>query len=126
MGDTDDLGRAPAMRRLLERDAETAAVAAFIEQAARGPAALVLEGEPGIGKTELWSTGIAAARAEGLRVLESRPAEAETQLSFAVLRDLLVGAFADAVDALPARQRRALEVALLYEDGGEAGPDAHT
>ena len=99
---------------------------AFVEEAARGPAALVVEGEPGIGKTELWNAGVGQARARGLRVLESRPAGAETQLSFAVLRDLLGAGFADAVASLPERQRRALEVALLFEEAGEAGPDAHT
>ena len=62
----------------------------------------------------------------GLRVLESRPAGAETQLSFAVLRDLLGAGFAEAVASLPERQRNALEVALLFEEAGEAGPDAHT
>ena len=43
-----------------------------------------------------------------------------------MLRDLLGAGFADAVASLPERQRRALEVALLFEEAGEAGPDAHT
>ena len=116
-------GRAPS---LLEREQELAAIAAFVEEAAREPSALVVEGEPGIGKTELWNAGVAEARIRGLRVLESRPAGAETQLSFAVLRDVLGAGFAEAVSSLPERQRRALEVALLYEEAGEAGPDAHT
>src|SRR5262245_8479934 len=111
---------------LLEREGEVASIAAFVEDAALDPAVLVVEGEPGIGKTELWNAGVAQARARGLRVLESRPAGAETQLSFAVLRDLLGAAFEEAASSLPDPQRRALEVALLFEAAGEAGQDAHT
>ena len=42
-----------------------------------GPRALVLEGEAGIGKSTLWLRSLELARARGLRVLSTRPAEAE-------------------------------------------------
>ena len=42
-----------------------------------GMAALVLEGEAGIGKSTLWLAGVEAARERGLRVLSARPAEVE-------------------------------------------------
>ena len=72
--------------------------------------ALVLSGEPGIGKTTLWEAGIAAARERGVRVLVARPSGAETELSFAGLIDLCDGL---EVDMLPEPQRDALEAALL-------------
>src|SRR5262245_56171404 len=64
-------------------------VSAFLERVAEGPAALVLDGEAGIGKTELWRAGVAGAGGRGYEVLEARPAEAESRLSFAGLADLL-------------------------------------
>lgn len=77
------------------------------------PHALVLTGEPGIGKTTLWETVIAAAANRGLRVLAARAGEAEARLSFVGLADLLDDVASDELAALPSPQRRALEIALL-------------
>jgi hypothetical protein len=57
----------------------------------------VLAGEAGIGKTTLWETGVALARAQGLRVLSARPSDAEAQFSFGALVDLLDGVDTDAL-----------------------------
>ena len=84
--------------------------------------ALVLAGEPGIGKTTLWEAGIEAARAGGLRVLVARPSGAEAQLSFAALIDLCE---ALELSALPAPQRVALEVALLRRSPTGEPPQPH-
>ena len=51
------------------RQAELASIHAFLERAAEGPLALVLEGEPGIGKSTLWLAGIEVARMRGFCVL---------------------------------------------------------
>ena len=77
------------------------------------PRALVLTGEPGIGKTTLWETVLAAASNRGLRVLAARAGEAEARLSFVGLADLLDDVASDELAALPSPQRRALEIALL-------------
>ena len=69
------------MVEVVSRDAELASLHAFIGDVERGPAALVLEGEAGIGKSTLWLAGIEAARARGFCVLSSRPAEAERDLA---------------------------------------------
>jgi AAA ATPase domain len=86
--------------------------------------ALVLVGEPGIGKTTLWTAASAAAGKRGWVVLSARPAAAEAEFSLAGLTDLLEGIAADVVDALAGPQRRALEVALLREEpeGAPRGP----
>lgn len=106
---------------LVERDAELAAVNALLES--RPPGALVLEGEPGIGKTAVWRAGVELARERGFRVLACSPASSETRLSFAALADLLANQLDDVRDVLPPPQRRALEVALLASQLWLAIPD---
>src|SRR5262245_37361449 len=102
-----------AVTGVIGRAGELDAIERFLDVFAEGPAGLVLEGEPGIGKTTLWEAGIDRARARGLRVLRARPSGAEAELSFAALIDLLDGVDTDELHSLPEPQRRALEVALL-------------
>ena len=83
----------------------------------------MLEGEPGIGKTTLWQAGVEAARERGCVVLLARPAEAERELSFSGLGDLLEPALVH-FEALSRPRRAALEVALLLVDDEQASPDA--
>jgi DNA-binding CsgD family transcriptional regulator len=84
---------------------------------------LLLEGEPGIGKTMLWRAGVDMARAAGHRVMRCQPAEIETSFSYAALGDLLEGALDDTLDEMPEPQRRALEIALLRRDPVASPPD---
>jgi DNA-binding CsgD family transcriptional regulator len=109
---------------IVGRDEEVASVRAFVEGAAERPAALVLEGEAGVGKSTLWLAGVEHARAAGLRALVSRPAEAERDLPHVALGDLLEGAVDDVLPVLPAPRRRALELALLRGDRGDETMDA--
>jgi DNA-binding CsgD family transcriptional regulator len=102
--------------QIVGRDRELDAVRAFVASIAEGPAALVLEGEPGVGKTTLWRAGIAAAADAGVLVLRSSPAEAEARLPYAVLGDLIEAVAAEATGGLPPPQRRALAAALLWEE----------
>lgn len=51
--------------------------------------ALLLEGEPGIGKSRLWDIGVERARDQGLTILRARPAEAESALPYVALNDLV-------------------------------------
>jgi DNA-binding CsgD family transcriptional regulator len=91
----------------------------------RLPAAFIVEGEPGIGKTVFWRAGLEVAPSHGYRVLRATPSTAETRLSFAALADLLEPAFDDTLPKLPPPQRRALEIALLLEDSEGSPPDHH-
>jgi len=99
------------------RGPELAKVRAFLTAAPGGGAGLVLEGEPGIGKTTLWREGVEVARSGPARVLTCRAAEAESSLPLTALCDLL-GAVADEamLHQLPDPQARALRIALLRED----------
>jgi AAA ATPase domain len=97
---------------LLGRDVELAVAEEFFVARDRLPAALVVRGEAGIGKTSVWREGVRMAHERGLRVLVAAPGESEAQVSFAALGDLLSDVLGPVLGALPAQQRRALEVAL--------------
>lgn len=100
---------------IIGREAELASLNAFIDET-EGGAALVLEGEAGVGKSTLWGAAVEHARARGLTVLSSRPAEAERGLGNVGLGDLLDGVIDDVLAALLTPRRRALQVALLREE----------
>jgi DNA-binding CsgD family transcriptional regulator len=104
-----------AVAPLVGREEQLARLELFVQGTEKEPAALVLEGEAGIGKTTIWRAGVESARDLGFRVLEARAAAAERELSFAALGDLLCDV-QDQIGYLPAPQRRALRIALLLED----------
>lgn len=110
---------------MIGRASEADAITRFMERVPGGPVGLVIEGEPGIGKTTMWSEAVRMARERGYRVLQARPAEAEADLSFAGLGDLIGGIFDEVTDDLPLPQRQALEVALLRREA-EATSDPRT
>jgi DNA-binding CsgD family transcriptional regulator len=101
---------------IVGREAELRSLAEFLETVPARPAALVLEGEAGIGKSTLWLAGVDTARERGFRVLASRPAEAERGLAFAGLGDLFEDVVEEVIALLPPPRRRALEAALLLEE----------
>jgi DNA-binding CsgD family transcriptional regulator len=103
---------------ILSRQAEVRAVADFLGSASRLPSALLVEGEPGIGKTTLWSAVVKQAGERGFRVLRARPAAAESVLAYASLADLLRDVDAEAFAELPYPQRRAIDRVLLRADAG--------
>jgi DNA-binding CsgD family transcriptional regulator len=108
--------------QLVGRRQELAAIDAFLGEDARGAAALVLEGEAGIGKTSVWREGVERARGRGFRVLTARPVGAEVRLSFAGLGDLLGEVVEEVLPSLPEPQRQALEAALLLAES-RGSPD---
>ena len=109
--------------RLFGRDGEVAALRAFIDDVAAGPASLVLEGEVGAGKTALWRAAVAAARERGHRVLVSRATEGEASLAFAALGDLLRDVLDEGLSTLPLPQAAALRVAVLLQEPDGPPPD---
>jgi DNA-binding CsgD family transcriptional regulator len=112
-----------AVGELLGREQERAAIEGFLDRSSVGAESLLLEGEAGIGKTSLWREALRLAESRGIRVLACRAAEAEAKLSFSALADLLEPVPAEAFDALPGPQRRALDVALLKADPDGAPPN---
>jgi len=110
------------MAEIVGREAELASVRAFLERPVDELRALVFDGDPGIGKSTLWLAAAEAARGLGYRVLVSRPAEAEQGLAHSALGDVLEDVLADVLPELSAPRRRALEVALLVDEGTGVDP----
>lgn len=99
---------------IVGRETELARVGAFVEATDhRISRVMVLEGEPGIGKSTVWLDGVQHARELGLRILLSRPAEAEGDLAYVGLGDLLDDVIDEVLPELSAPRREALETVLL-------------
>ncbi|HET7367434.1 MAG TPA: LuxR family transcriptional regulator [Gaiella sp.] len=107
---------------IVGREAELELVRRFVHSDAP-VSALVLAGSPGVGKTTLWEAGVAGARERELRVLATRASDAETELAFTGLGDLLEDVALDDLPGIPAPRRQALGVALLREETTEEPPD---
>src|SRR4051794_7810641 len=101
---------------IVGRDEELGLVQAFLDESVDGPHVLVLQGEPGVGKSTLWLAGVEAALARGIRVLASRPAQAERGLAHMGLADLFDDVVDEALPGLTVPRRRAVEVALLRRE----------
>ena len=105
------------------RPLETAEAAQFLVSARGGPTALVIEGEPGIGKTTLWLETVKLAREGGFRVLSARTAAVESGLAYASLTDLLRDVDAALLDQLPQPQKVAVDQILLRTSQNSAATD---
>jgi len=114
------------MAPLWGRERELALIESFLGSLDHGPALLVFEGEPGIGKTALWQGATTLAESRVKTVLVSRPAEPEAKFAHSALGDLLAEIGDGEFRSLPGPQRQALEVALLRADplGRPADPRA--
>jgi DNA-binding NarL/FixJ family response regulator len=104
---------------VIGRGAELERTRAWLKAAITDRIALFIEGEPGIGKTTLWSDGIKQARLGDWTVLVCRPRPSDAGLSNVGLTDLLRNVPDEAFTNLPPPQRRPLEVATLRQDAGD-------
>lgn len=109
---------------LYGRDRERAQLAALVEQARDGTAgALVVVGEPGVGKSALLHDLVSNQREHvdgGLRVLSTAGVESESPLAFSALHRLLRSVVE--IDRLPAPQARAVRVVFGLEEGPPVEP----
>ena len=109
--------------RLVSRDPERARVQAFVAALPRDAQALLIRGEPGIGKTAVWRHAVQECTHAGFEVLVTRPAKDEMPLGLAGLVDLLDHVDLDTTVLLaeqnPFARGRALLAALrrLARDG---------
>ena len=108
-------------RSLVGRDRECRHITELLQSAQRGRSvALVIEGEPGVGKTALLDNAVNQAR--GMTVFRARGVESEVDLPCGGLAQL-VGNVTHLVPYLPAPQRHALRVALALEEGSQPVSD---
>src|SRR5215472_16931628 len=118
------VGTGAALPPVAGRAAELSEVAGFLAPGSPGAGrVLVVCGEPGIGKSTVWQAGVDLAGSRGFAVWCARPGEAEAQLSFAGLAELLEGAGPEVLPGLPVPQRRALEVAVRRAEPDGAPPE---
>ncbi|GAA3078701.1 ATP-binding protein [Streptosporangium carneum] len=102
---------------LFGREPELKALAEIVDRPG-DRSGVLLRGEAGIGKSALAAEAVSAASLAGLRVLTTTGVEAEQNLAYAGLQQLLYPVRAG-VDALPAPQRDALRSALGLADPAE-------
>ena len=101
---------------IVGRVSELAVVDAFLADPVVGPRALLVDGEPGIGKTTLLRELTAMARTRGYAVLSGRPTRSEMDLSYVGLIELLDGVPERVLAELPGPQARLLRMILRREE----------
>lgn len=102
--------------RLFGRADEVDLLASLLDAVVNAGAALVIRGEPGIGKSRLLSEGAELARARGFVILSATGVQSEAHLAFAGLHQLL-RPVRSSMERLPGMQRAALDTAFgLRED----------
>jgi hypothetical protein len=111
------------MPGVVSRPLEIRAVSEFLQSASRQPSALVIEGEPGIGKTTLWLAAVEQARDNGCRVFCARVGQAESMLAYAAVADLLRDVEASVLADLPEVQRLAVDRVLLRSSNEDQATD---
>jgi AAA ATPase domain len=99
------------------RDSEIALLDEWLRDLGERGGALLVRGNPGIGKTAILDAAAGAARSRGCRVLTVTGVECETHLPFAGLHQLLRPVLARA-EGLPPPQRQALLTAFGFLDAG--------
>src|SRR5258708_10467376 len=109
-----------AVSDLIGREAESGLIAAVVDRLPAGGGALVLRGEPGIGKSALLDLARERAEAAGGRTLTTVGVESEAEFAFAGLHQLLHPVLEHAA-RLPAAQRRALDTAFCAGEEVEPG-----
>jgi hypothetical protein len=106
-GPTELIGREPEIRQLR----------LFVSRITRGAGeALLLSGDPGVGKTSLLDQAAAMAAGSGIRLLRATGSQFEADISFAALHQLLHPCLAEMPHVSP-MHNRALNVALGLGEG---------
>lgn len=117
MTNDTDVSRPTAREQLIGRDLELRVIRSFLRAAAIDGDALLLFGEPGVGKSVLLETAAREAAASGARVLRAAGSEFEVEVSFSALNQVLLPLQTELADVAPL-ERDALLAAL----GGSAAP----
>ena len=103
------------------REDDIAFINGLIDRVRDGGTALVLSGEPGVGKSTLLELAKDRAGALGMHVIRLCGVPSEAHLPFGALHQA-IGPMLKQLSSLPARQRSALQAAFGLSDG-TAAPD---
>ena len=110
-----------ATRELIGRAGEAARVDGLLDRVRDRGGALVIRGEPGIGKSALLDRARGRASSLGARTLAITGVESESELAFAGLHQLLAP-IGGHIERLPGPQRQALDAAFGVDDLVEPDP----
>ena len=102
--------------KLVGRAKEIQLVTKFLRSVARSGEALLLLGEPGVGKTVLLDAGAEEASALGFQILRLAGVEYEADVSYSGLNQCLLPVI-EAMDGLSAAHHEAISVALGLDSG---------
>ncbi|MET9340371.1 AAA family ATPase [Nonomuraea sp. NPDC003804] len=105
-----------AIVELVGREAELEQLSRFLSVVEGRGRALLLGGDPGVGKSALVAAAAELAGASGMRVLRAAGSEFEADVSYSCLNQLLLPLHAD-MERLPPPLREALSVALGFGVG---------
>lgn len=109
---------------LVERDAETAALAELLDRLAGGRSGLVVvEGPPGLGKTRLLQEAQRLAAGRSVRVLTARGSQLESSFAYGVVRQLFDPELADAVRRESLLEGSAAGARSVFEVAAEVQAD---
>src|SRR3954453_21294354 len=109
--------RAPSKHRapILGRSTEIEVLTGLLDEVGRTGAALVVRGDPGVGKSRLLSEAIALAEQREMKVLATSGVQSEARLAFGGLQRLLLPVRLQAA-GLPATHQAVLDPALIIGD----------
>ncbi len=110
-----------ATGELIGRSAEIARIDAVLDGVRNRGGALLISGEPGIGKSALLDRARGRASTLGARTLATVGIESESELAFAGLHQLLLPV-ANRIDGLPDPQRQVIDAAFGVNDLVEPDP----
>lgn len=102
--------------QLVGRQSEIDRLRAFLDAARADGGALLVTGEPGVGKTGLLNVLADVASANGMRILRASGVEFEAATSFSGLNQVLLPLLGE-LPQLPAVHRNALNIALGFGEG---------
>ncbi|CAA9426105.1 MAG: hypothetical protein AVDCRST_MAG03-2904 [uncultured Rubrobacteraceae bacterium] len=100
-----------ALNPIFGREHELARLEQLVDGVSERGAALLVRGEPGIGKSTLLAAAVRYAETAGMRVLRATGVQSETHLPFAGLHQLVLPVL-DRAEDLPPPQRTALFAAF--------------
>lgn len=119
MGEEHDAMTAGAAVPLVGRATELRLIGSLIDGIGDQGGALIVRGEPGIGKSALLAAASRDATRRGMRVLTATGVRSETRLAFAGLHQLLRPVLGH-IDRLAVPQREAIRAALGQTPAGAA------
>ncbi|MGI9161661.1 MAG: AAA family ATPase [Mycobacterium sp.] len=108
----------PSVGLVVGRDAELGLISRLLDNARDSSAALIIDGEPGIGKTTLCRAAAEKAALAGFAVLTTSGAAAEVSLAWAAFSDLVAPIDSSVRAGLSPLHQQTLQAVQAGEPGG--------